>query len=128
MKAFHIAQTFQTPAVVFDPANNIFEINGNSLPNNPHWFYMPVLEWLDAYAESPNPETVFSFRLSHQNSSTKKMFYEILKVIDRIHVSGSKVRLDWYYPADDDDLLEAGIEFEKSFTFPLRTISVQPPV
>jgi hypothetical protein len=127
MQALRISKTFQTPSVVFDPAESIFELSGNSLPNNPHWFYMPILEWLDGYAENPNPETIFVFRLSHQNSSTKKMFYEILKVINRIHVSGYRVRLDWYFPADDEDLLQTGVEFEKAFSFPLHTIPVEIP-
>jgi hypothetical protein len=127
MQPLQISQTFQTPSVIFDPSKGLFEISGNSLPNNPHWFYMPILEWLDVYAENSNPETIFIFRLSHQNSSTKKMFHEILKVLERIHIGGKTVRLDWYYPADDEDLFQSGVEFEKSFSFPVRTLAVDIP-
>jgi hypothetical protein len=122
MDKFYRDQTFQTPLVLLDPQNNAFEIRGNSMPNNPHWFYMPVLEWLDEYATQSNPESVFVFRLSHQNSSSKKMFQEMMKSLNRIHLSGKKVSIDWHYPSDDEDLLQAGLEFKKSVSFPVNCV------
>jgi hypothetical protein len=122
MDKLFIDQTYQTPLVILDPQNNAFEIRGNSMPNNPHWFYLPVLKWIDDYSNSSNPESVFVFKLSHQNSSSKKMFQEMIKSLNRIHESGKKIRIDWHYPADDEDLHQAGVEFKKSVPFPINCL------
>ncbi len=124
MQKLYIEQTFQTPLVLLDPKNNAFEIRGNSLPNNPYWFYVPVLKWLDEYAEQSNPESVFVFQLNHQNSSSKKVFQEMLKSLDRIHQSGKKVSLDWHYPEDDEDIFQYGLEFKKSVSFPVNCVPI----
>jgi hypothetical protein len=119
-----IEQTYQTPSVILDPEKNAFEIRGNSMPNNPHAFYTPIMEWLDDYVANSNPETVFTFRLNYQNSSSKKMFHQMLKSLDRIHHSGKKISIDWQYPEDDEELLQSGLEFKKIFTFPVNCVPV----
>ena len=42
-----IEKTTKTPQVIFDPANEIFEISGRSLPENVVKTYEPVLQWID---------------------------------------------------------------------------------
>ena len=63
MEALIIEATDDTPKVVLDPANNVFEFSGKSLPEDVTTFYGPVLDWLDSYSESPNPKTVVIFNL-----------------------------------------------------------------
>jgi hypothetical protein len=125
MQKLHIEKTFQTPAVLLDPEKNQFEISGNSLPNNPHRFYIPILNWMDEYVTKSNPESVFVLRLSHQNSSTKKMLHELMKSLELIHRSGKKISVDWHYASDDEDLMNAGLEISKNFPFAVNCIPVQ---
>ena len=49
MEILDIRGTTDTPKVLFDPDNNIFEISGRSLPEDVITFYQPVIEWLDDY-------------------------------------------------------------------------------
>lgn len=122
MKPIEIVKTFQTPSVLMDAGRNVFEISGNSLPNNPHLFYLPILDWLDEYSEKSNPESKFEFRLSYLNSSSKKMFHEMMKVLERMHRAGKQVSVNWFYQPDDEDLFQAGMDIQKSFPFRVNCI------
>jgi hypothetical protein len=126
MRKVKIEPTFQTPSILLDAENNLFEIKGNSLPNNPRWFYMPLLEWLESYAARCKPESVFTFRILHQNSASVKMFHEMMKIFERIHQSGYKIRVDWFYPPNDQDMLEAALELQKTYAFPIFCLPMEP--
>jgi hypothetical protein len=54
MEIISLEGTEDTPKIILDSKNGIFEISGRSLPEDTAEFYQPVLEWLDKYAES-NP-------------------------------------------------------------------------
>jgi hypothetical protein len=63
MEVVNIKGTDDTPKVILDKPNGIFEISGRSLPEDVNMFYEPILEWIDGYAADPNDHTVFSFKL-----------------------------------------------------------------
>ena len=60
-----IAGTEDTPNLVLDIENNVFEISGRSLPEDVVSFYKPVLDWLDEFEENPIPDIAFSFKLEY---------------------------------------------------------------
>ena len=62
METIKIMGTDDTPTVILDAENDIFEISGRSLPEDVTAFYDPILNWLDEYAGSPNAKTAFNFR------------------------------------------------------------------
>ena len=78
METIKILGTDDTPHVILDPDNEIFEISGRSLPEDVTAFYEPVLTWLDEYAQNPNSKTVFTFRLVYFNTASSKLLLDIL--------------------------------------------------
>jgi hypothetical protein len=119
MEAITIEATIDTPGIVLDPKNNIFEISGKSYPEDTREFYGPVLEWMDRYVQSPNPETTFSFKLKYFNSSSYKPIFDILSKLETIKTGN--VNVQWFYKSGDIDMKESGEEFadlvELSFSF-----------
>ncbi len=120
MNKLILEETSQSPHVTLDAESGVFKIDGNSFPNNSFRFYLPVLEWLDEYAKQPNKETHFVFQISYQNSSSLKMFNEILKKLDALHKAGNKVSVDWMYQENDDDLFQKGKEIKELFSMPFE--------
>ncbi len=59
MEVIKIKGSDDTPNVILDAANGIFEISGRSLPEDVAAFYEPIIDWLDEYAESPNEKTIY---------------------------------------------------------------------
>lgn len=111
MEAIKILGTDDTPGVILDEANDIFEISGRSLPEDVSSFYNPVLNWLDEYAEKPKPKTVFVFRLTYFNTASSKVLLDVLMKLEDISTAGHEVLVKWYAPEDDEDMQEAGEEY-----------------
>lgn len=114
MKPIQLEATKETPAVYLDAAANIFKIEGRSFPLNAKGFYLPILEWLDAYGEQPNPTTDFTFRLEYFNTPSSKSISDILKKLKSIKDAGHDVKVQWYYEEDDVDILDLGHVFART--------------
>jgi hypothetical protein len=113
MKVLDIKATNDTPKVLFDPQNEIFEISGRSLPEDVVLFYQPVLDWLDQYMEDPLEYTEFVFKYVYFNTATSKLIQDILFKLEQLHEKNQKVKVIWYYEEDDEDMLDLGEEFEE---------------
>ena len=125
MKALKILASDSCPAVNFDPKLEKFEIRGNSMPENARSFYEPIIAWLDKYAESPNPVTEIIFQMNLLNTSSTKLFIDIIKKINKIVESGnSDVNIIWYYNYGDDDIQEVGVEFKEFINAPFELVPV----
>ncbi|MGY6560518.1 MAG: DUF1987 domain-containing protein [Luteibaculaceae bacterium] len=105
--------TDETPALILDATAGKFEISGKSLPEDVTAFYGPVLEWLEAYAESPLEKTVFEFKMDYFNTASSKMILDILVKLEEIKEEGNEVLVKWHYDEDDEDMQEAGEEYSE---------------
>ncbi|HYX07674.1 MAG TPA: DUF1987 domain-containing protein [Bacteroidales bacterium] len=123
METIKIAGTEDTPNVILDAANDIMEISGRSLPEDVASFYEPVLNWLDEYAKSPNPKTVFNFKLVYFNTASSKLLLDILMKLEELHENGAEVLIKWHYPEDDEDMAEAGEEYADIVDIPFEKVS-----
>ncbi len=123
METIKILGTDDTPTVILDSENDIFEISGRSLPEDVTAFYDPILNWLDEYATSPNAKTVFSFKLVYFNTASSKLLLDILMKLEEMHEDGKEVLINWYYPEDDEDMQEAGEEYADIVDVPFEQIS-----
>jgi hypothetical protein len=113
-KAFKLEATKETPEVILDADANVFEVNGRSFPLNAKGFYMPILEWLEEYANSPNGKTEFKFKLEYFNTPSSKSISDILKQMKEIKDAGNEVVIYWFYEEDDIDILDLGHVFART--------------
>ena len=111
MKQLQINPTNITPEVIFNKEENIFSIAGKSLPEDAKGFYNPVLAWMDEYLADPNEKTKFVFKLEYFNTSSSKMILIILKKLTELRKRNKEILINWYYPQDDEEILEAGEEY-----------------
>ena len=123
METIKIMGTDDTNTVILDSDNDIFEISGRSLPEDVTAFYEPILNWLDDYANSPNPKTVFTFKLVYFNTASSKLLLDILMKLEQMHEDGKEVLIRWFYPEDDEDMQEAGEEYADIVDIPFEQVS-----
>jgi hypothetical protein len=114
LKAIKLEATKETPQVTLDAVANKFEITGRSFPLNAKGFYLPILDWLESYAESPNAKTEFIFKLEYFNTPSSKSISDILKKMKEIKDGGNAVTVYWYYEEDDIDILDLGHVFART--------------
>jgi hypothetical protein len=122
MEPLDLKATNDTPRVLFDPDNNLFEISGRSLPEDVVTFYQPVLDWLDEYTRTPLKKTDFVFKYIYFNTATSKLVQDILTKLEHLKEKGSEVKVSWFYEQDDEDMLDLGIEFKENVNIAFEII------
>ena len=125
METLIIEGTDETPKVVLDQENNLFEISGRSLPEDVVSFYHPVMEWLDEMETKPLENMEFCFRLDYFNTASSKLILDIFLKLDEIYQSGNKINVKWYYSELDEDLEEAGEEYSELIEIPFELVAFQ---
>lgn len=123
METIKIMDTDDTPKIILDPDNDLFEISGRSLPEDVASFYDPILQWLDEYGENPKEKTEFSFKLVYFNTASSKALLDILMKLEELHENGNNIVIKWHYPEDDEDMQEAGEEYAEIVDVPFEQIS-----
>jgi len=113
MDALQIEQTDDSPKVILDQEGNRFEISGKSLPEDVVDFYQPVIDWLEEYRKNPNPKTRFDFKLIYFNTASSKLILDILMILEEMTVEGKEILVKWLSMASDEDMQEAGREYEE---------------
>lgn len=103
----------KTPEVKFVADSGMLEISGKSIPENSFGFYQPLFSWIDLYSNAPAPATEIKVSLEYFNTSSSKCLLDIFRKLELIKKSGkSRVSVSWYYEADDEDMMEAGQDYD----------------
>ena len=118
MEKLTLSPTLSSPGVDLDPASNKFKIWGESRPENVRRFYLPILEWLEQYADEisgkDGDNTIeFSFNFEYFNSTSAKYILDLFKILHRIQESGKSLSISWHYEEDDEDMYEVGMEMSR---------------
>ncbi len=125
MEAINIEGTPKTPKVNFDPEKGSLLLKGRSIPENSIEFYRPLVDWLDRYTGSPKAKTVCEIQLEYFNTSSSKCLLDLFKKLEQMNNSGADVVINWYYEEDDEDMLEAGEDYQSIINVPFKMIEVQ---
>lgn len=119
MNALNLEGTEDTPKIILDKNNGIMEISGRSLPEDSTDFYKPVLDWIEAYAQDPNPTTTFVFKLEYFNTASSKLILDVLYALEDI----KGIKVAWYFQDEDEDMEEAGQEFSELVEIPFEFVA-----
>jgi hypothetical protein len=126
MKKVSINPTSNTPKVIFDPSDNIFEISGESRPFDVPSFYQPLLTWLDDFNKELSEIKVrresikFKFNLEYFNSLSAKYILDLCKKLSKIYSDGHKIDVIWQYETGDDYMYESGQEMSRIARMPFN--------
>ena len=116
MEIINLEGTEDTPKIILDKGNGIFEISGRSLPEDSAEFYAPLIDWIEAYSKAPNDGTEFVFKLEYFNTASSKLILDILSKLEDI----PGITVQWYFHEDDEDMEEAGEEFSELVDIPFE--------
>lgn len=115
----------KTPTVNLNPNDGIIEIKGRSIPENSIEFYKPVVDWLEEYGNSPKEKTNVNIQLEYFNTSSSKCILDVLKKLESIAKAGNDITINWYYEEDDEDMLEAGEDYQSIIKIPFKMIETE---
>ncbi len=127
METLTIQGTPKTPTVEMNVDSGVIEIKGRSIPENSIDFYRPIVEWIDQYADSSAPETKVNIQLEYFNTSSSKCILDVFKKLEQVYKkNGDKgVTINWYYEEDDEDMLEAGEDYQSILKIPFKMVEIE---
>ena len=108
-----------SPGIIYFAENNVLELSGRSIPENPELIFRRLDEWITLHFEKENGLTV-NIQLEYINSGSSKYLYEILKRLTGFGRVGHNVKLRWLYEEDDEAMLELGEHYRDTAGIPLE--------
>ena len=118
MENIFIAGTPKTPTVLFDSEARTLSLSGRSIPENSIDFYSSLITWTDDLCSSEGVVEV-NINLEYFNTSSSKCLMDLLK---RIESSNVVAHVNWYYEEDDEDMLEAGEDYDAIINLPFKLL------
>ncbi len=122
MESIKLEGTPKTPTVEFNAESGELLLKGRSIPENSIEFYKPLIDWIENYSSNAGAETVLNVQLEYFNTSSSKCLLDVFKKLERI---SNPVAINWYYEEDDEDMLEAGEDYDAIIDIPFKMIEVE---
>lgn len=110
------------PTLIIDLENGIFEVSGRSLPDEKWKGYF---EFQDKIVQHLTQVKAFelSFKLEYFNTWSSKCLLDLLEALEKaLNTIEVPFTINWYYHADDSDMLEAGQEFHALVDLPIHFV------
>jgi hypothetical protein len=125
MENLHLEGSAKTPSINFDAAAGKLELKGRSIPENSVEFYKPLNDWIDTYGKAPVAETAVDVKLEYFNTSSSKCILDLFKKLESISGDRTNVIINWYFEEDDEDMEEAGQDYQAIIGLKFNIIEVE---
>jgi hypothetical protein len=124
MQDLIIEATIKTPEVRFIASNGLLTLRGRSIPENSIDFFKPLQDWIDGYFLNPQEKTCVEIKLEYFNTSSSKSMLDLFKKMEALNGIQTKIEINWFYEEDDEDMLEAGEDYQAILNIPVSMIAV----
>lgn len=81
-----------------------------------------MMEWVDEHGAGMDGQLEIKIRLEYFNTSSSKCLMDLLKRIEKVV---PKAEVHWYYEEEDEDMLEAGEDYNAIIDLPFRLIATE---
>lgn len=125
MENLNLVASPKTPSVDFNSSTGVLELRGRSIPENSIEFYQPLNDWIESYASNPIPNTVIDVKLEYFNTSSSKCILDLFKKLEKINGQKTEVNVNWYFEVEDEDMEEAGEDYQAIVKLPFKMIEVE---
>jgi hypothetical protein len=82
-------------------------------------------DWIDEYAANPKAQTTVDIKLEYFNTSSSKCILDLFKLLEKLNEKSTKVKINWFYEVEDEDMAEAGEDYRAIIDLPFEMIEVE---
>ena len=125
MSIYKIEGSPKSPSVTLDFNSGLFELKGRSIPEDSIDFYAPVLLAVQKYVLAAQEKTTINIQLEYFNTSSSKCILDLLKILEKIHVNGKEIIVNWHFEEDDEDMEEVGKDYQSIIKIPFKMIEIE---
>ena len=120
MEELKIEGTENTPHIDLNHNDHSLLFEGDSRPENVQQFFNPIIAWLEEYSKhlyflkdlnNASIAIECNFKFEYFNSSSAKYIMDIITKLSKLDPSIT-LNINWHYEEMDEDMQEAGEEFE----------------
>jgi hypothetical protein len=114
MNSLKIEATKYIPGVSFDSGSDVFDIKGDSYPENSAELYAPAFSWLKEYLKDlkDSQQVTVNIALGYFNSSSSQILIDFFDILEEAAKSGKHITVNWIYDEENEISLEHGQEFQ----------------
>ena len=116
-------KTGRSPLVDFKATGELL-LEGRSICEDPLEFYTPVIDWVKALKENPPKSIILKIQLDFFNTASSKILIHLFSIFDSIHKKGNEVKIIWYYNSGDEEILQAGMDYESLIDVPFTLVEI----
>ncbi len=124
MENYYVDATKYSLKIDMNVKTGIIEMVGSSYPENVNGYFQPVITWLKQFITEINKEITLNFHLEYFNTSSSKCLLDIISILEDYHNNDNKVIINWHYRESDEDMLEAGEEFNEDIDIEMNFITI----
>jgi len=125
MQNFETTETFNTPRVKFSLDENLLELEGRLLPEDPQLFFDMLAQTLGQYDhESRDPLTIRIY-LYYYNTSSGKRLLHFLQSADEMNGKRNQYKVEWVFEEGDEDTFEEGEDFKSQLDLEFNIVEVE---
>lgn len=125
MDSLQLEGSAKTPSIDFNGDTGVLELRGRSIPENSIEFFKPLNDWLDKYGNAPKSTTSINVKLEYFNTSSSKCILDLFKRLEKLNGNSTEVSVNWYFEKDDEDMEEAGEDYQAIVGLPFKIIEVE---
>lgn len=117
-------EAYTAPNVEFYAKTGHMLISGESFLEETAEFYSPLVIWVSQYiSETTLNNITFDIKLEYFNTSTSKWLLRILTTLKEFEEQrDGKITINWYYDADDVDMLDEIEDYEEDAELEINRI------
>ncbi len=98
---------YKYPNIDFNAETGICEIEGESYMDNAVGFFSSLFEWLKTFFEENEKGSItLVFKLKYYNTSSSRIFYDLIEFLKEYEQGGGNVKIEWHYQKGDIDIEE----------------------
>ena len=121
-KKLYIKQTDRTPEIEFTFGK--LRIWGTFVPVDAVAFYLPLIEWVKKYSNSPAPETIVDLGLTYIRGYAMSYIQKLLQELISLNNEEHQVIINWHFSANSIDV-EAGEYLSKKLYHLFNFVEVE---
>jgi len=118
-----IKNRLDAPYVLLDANEGYGEITGKSYPPDVSIVYDPLITWFDYFNKSTKLKFELILKLDYINTASIKLLMDLLYKMEEGLAVNKILSIKWFYPEDDDEMVELGLDFEKLIKIPFQHIA-----
>ncbi len=125
MENIYVEKTKKTPLIHINLIENKFLIKGPSFSENIVDIYNPIIEWIDEQIPNLDKELICELYFTVLNSASHKKIFQILIRLNSFLDTGKRIKVQWFYDEDDEDIMEMGEDLTELINIPFELIPVK---